>query len=81
MDEYTLDQLVIFMALARGHSRVRCPKPSSISSEHLPTTIHFTQLLCGTRFAITPITETRPGTDDVAGCFWLECDGIGSPLT
>eukprot|EP01105_Mastigella_eilhardi_P011711 TRINITY_DN2690_c0_g1_i2.p1 TRINITY_DN2690_c0_g1~~TRINITY_DN2690_c0_g1_i2.p1 ORF type:complete len:519 (-),score=107.20 TRINITY_DN2690_c0_g1_i2:631-2187(-) len=67
--EYTMDQLAIFMALAQGHSRVLCPRTSSISSQHLPTAIHFTQLLCGVQFVVPGGLARGPNV--------VECDGIG----
>ena len=53
MDEHTLDQLLIYMALAEGTSRVRGPPQSMITSEHVATAIHVTQQLLGVAFTST----------------------------
>ncbi|KAH3766472.1 RNA 3'-terminal phosphate cyclase [Pelomyxa schiedti] len=66
--EYTMDQLVIFMALARGTSRILCPYKTSISSEHLKTAIHFSELLCGVKFEVPSNLATMSGI--------IECTGI-----
>lgn len=68
VDEYLMDQLVIFMALAKGRSRVRCPAPTSISSLHLETAIYFSELLCGVKFDIIPQSD---------GTKIIECNGMG----
>ena len=44
VDEYTMDQLIIFMALAKGKSSVLCAGETSMASLHLETAIHFTQI-------------------------------------
>lgn len=73
VDEYTADQLVIFMALAHGHSAVLCPGESGITSLHLETAIHFTTLLTGVAFEITEV----PGPPGRPPCKLVECDGLG----
>lgn len=63
-----MDQLIIFMALAKGKSRVLAPKHSSITSLHLETAIHFITLLIGTEFKVT---NNNDGTQ------WVECEEMG----
>ena len=67
--EHTADQLIVYMALADGKSRLRAPPAKSTTSMHLPTVIHFAQLLSGATFRIAT-------ADD--GCQIVECDGIGA---
>ena len=76
VDEHMMDQLIVFMALcpaSRGTSRVLCPKPSSISSMHLETAIHFAQLLCGAKITVTEVEQ-----NGIKGCKIIECQGVKS---
>ncbi len=57
MDEHLADQLVVFMAVAQGPSRILCPARSSISSQHLQTAVHFAGLLTNTRFWVLSPNE------------------------
>lgn len=68
VDEHTMDQLVVFMALACGHSKILCNAESSISSLHLETAIHFTTLITGAAFKIE-----RRGD----GTRLVSCKGVG----
>jgi len=61
VDEHTLDQLLIYMALAEGTSRVRGPPQSMITSEHVATAIHVTQQLLGVAFSST-VEDGKEGT-------------------
>lgn len=67
VDEYLMDQLIIFMALANGTSQILCPRTTSISSRHLDTAIYFAELLCGVKFRISKLDN---------GTKLIECDGI-----
>jgi len=64
VDEFLQDQLIIFMALAKGTSKIRTGKLEL----HTETSIHFSQLLTGAKFKVTP---------DLAKTFIIECEGIG----
>lgn len=64
VDEYLQDQLIIFMALARGKSRIL----SGPITLHTETAIHVTQILTQAKFTIEKISENRS---------IIECDGIG----
>jgi len=66
-DEYLQDQIIIFMALAEGNSKVKVGP----ISEHTSTSIHYTGLLTGAKFTVTPTKIDKEQT------FWLECSGIG----
>ena len=70
VDEHTADQLVVFMALAEGVSRVRvAPAPPGAESLHLPTAVHFAQaLVSGAAF-----TVSEAGAE--AACKLVECRG------
>ncbi|KNC50876.1 uncharacterized protein AMSG_12041 [Thecamonas trahens ATCC 50062] len=69
-DEYLTDQLIIYMALADGESRIRCG-PLSL---HTQTAIHFVSLLTGATFDVTPDTDPS-----IAGHSTnvITCQGIG----
>ena len=69
--EHTCDQLVVFMALANGTSRLRAPPASALTSQHLPTVLHFAALLTGATFRLSTIGGETP-------CQVIECDGIGA---
>lgn len=63
VDEYMQDQLIIFMGLANGTSRIKTGKISL----HTQTAIHYTQLLTGATFKITKIDAYNI----------IECTGVG----
>eukprot|EP00696_Hemimastix_kukwesjijk_P015536 gnl/Hemi2/3750_TR1307_c0_g2_i1.p1 gnl/Hemi2/3750_TR1307_c0_g2~~gnl/Hemi2/3750_TR1307_c0_g2_i1.p1 ORF type:complete len:448 (+),score=72.80 gnl/Hemi2/3750_TR1307_c0_g2_i1:278-1621(+) len=65
VDQFVQDQLLIFMALAEGTSRVRTG-PLTL---HTQTGIHFAQMLTGVRFTVTP--------DVGAASVVIECTGLG----
>jgi len=66
VDKYIQDQMIIFMALARGESRLLCG-PITL---HTETAIHIAETLTGARFRVCP----SPGTQNT----WLiSCTGIG----
>lgn len=65
VDQYMQDQLIIFMALANGKSRIK----SGPLTLHTQTAIHYTQLLTGAKFNIVKNEENK-------SCI-IECDGIG----
>eukprot|EP01125_Pyxidicula_operculata_P006911 TRINITY_DN2368_c0_g1_i1.p1 TRINITY_DN2368_c0_g1~~TRINITY_DN2368_c0_g1_i1.p1 ORF type:complete len:415 (-),score=81.39 TRINITY_DN2368_c0_g1_i1:1233-2477(-) len=69
IDEYLQDQLIIFMGLADGHSKIKVGPLSG----HTKTSIHYTEFFTGAKFNVTP-TESRQGEEET---FWLECDGVG----
>lgn len=64
VDPHVQDQLIIFMALARGVSRLRCTLPVTL---HTKTAIHVVELLTEAKFNIT---------DDGSTAI-IECTGIG----
>jgi RNA 3'-terminal phosphate cyclase (ATP) len=63
VDEYMQDQLIIFMALANGISRIR----SGPLTLHTQTAIHYTELLTGAKFDIKKENENN---------VIIECQGI-----
>lgn len=73
--EHTSDQLLVFMALAKGTSRVRVPAAATRKSQHLPTAIFFAEQLTGAVFRITPDKEALPVRTEL-----IECVGIGAEL-
>jgi RNA 3'-terminal phosphate cyclase (ATP) len=65
VDHYMQDQLIIFMALAEGVSRIR----TNELTLHTKTAIHYTQVLTGVKFDIKPQNDNRS--------FIIECNGMG----
>jgi RNA 3'-terminal phosphate cyclase (ATP) len=63
VDEYMQDQLILFMALADGVSRIRCGELTL----HTKTAIHFCQVLTGAKFSVNSEGKN----------FIIECQGIG----
>jgi RNA 3'-terminal phosphate cyclase (ATP) len=73
LDEHAQDQVIIFMALAAGKSKVRVG-PISM---HTQTSIHYTQLMTGAQFTITKIPKTEHRWAGKEDSNWIECQGIG----
>ncbi|XP_007901105.1 RNA 3'-terminal phosphate cyclase [Callorhinchus milii] len=69
VDEHLQDQIIIFMALANGHSRVR----SGPVTLHTQTAIHFAEMLTKAKFTVNKSSEQEPGQES----FTIECEGIG----
>ena len=67
--EHTTDQLVAYMALAAGTSRLKGPPAAALTSQHLPTVLHFAALLTGATFRVSIASD---------GCQVIECDGVGA---
>lgn len=72
MDEHSLDQLVIYMALAHGKSTVKGPPRAMITSLHVETAVHMgawprcrTRLLFFARLS-SHITQSNPFTPSTA---------------
>lgn len=63
VDSHVQDQLIIFMALARGVSRVRCKLPVTL---HTKTAIYIAELLTEAKFNIIEEGSTAI----------IECTGI-----
>lgn len=61
VDEHALDQILIYMALAKGTSRVRGPPRVMMTSKHMPTAIHVIQKLLGVAFT-SAMEEGEDGT-------------------
>jgi RNA 3'-terminal phosphate cyclase (ATP) len=64
-DLYLQDQLIIFMALASGVSRIR----SGPLTLHTETAIHVAELLTGAKFKVEQ-------SQDEPGVHFIECQGI-----
>jgi len=67
--EHTCDQLIIYMALANGRSRLAAP--TVVTSHHLETVIHFAAMMTGARFHVGELLQ---GTAHRI----IECDGVGA---
>jgi len=67
MDEYLQDQLILFMGLANGTSRIKTG-PLSL---HTRTSIHFTECMTGCKFTVEPQPIFNNNT------VIIECKGIG----
>ncbi|KAL6044791.1 RNA 3'-terminal-phosphate cyclase (ATP) [Balamuthia mandrillaris] len=71
VDEYLQDQLIIWMALASGLSRIKTG-PLTL---HTETSIHFTQLMTGAVFTVTEEAASQRKHGEQT--FIIECQGIG----
>ncbi|KAJ7408769.1 RNA 3'-terminal phosphate cyclase [Willisornis vidua] len=69
VDDSLQDQLIIFMALAKGVSRVKCG-PITL---HTETAIHFAEQLTKAKFTVTKSEEEDPSNDT----YIIECHGMG----
>eukprot|EP01083_Nonionella_stella_P001202 3506_1 len=69
VDQYLQDQLIIFMALAKGTSRIII----SSLEQHTKTAIHFAHRITGAIFHIQKYDKTNP--NDCA--LLVECQGVG----
>ncbi|KAJ3105583.1 hypothetical protein HDU97_007925 [Phlyctochytrium planicorne] len=65
-DEYLQDQILIFMALAEGTSRIL----SGPISLHSQSAMHIAKELTGVEFRTTPLNDGTPRV-------WIEVEGIG----
>ncbi|XP_030062362.1 RNA 3'-terminal phosphate cyclase [Microcaecilia unicolor] len=69
VDEYLQDQLIIFMALANGVSRVR----TGGITLHTQTAIHFAEQLTKAKFTVQKAEDQDSNTEN----YIIECEGIG----
>ncbi|XP_006000085.1 RNA 3'-terminal phosphate cyclase [Latimeria chalumnae] len=69
VDEYLQDQLIVFMALANGVSRIRTGPVTC----HTFTAIYFAELLTKAKFTVTK-SEDQGSTNEN---YMIECQGIG----
>uniref|UniRef100_A0A8D0HHU7 RNA 3'-terminal phosphate cyclase n=1 Tax=Sphenodon punctatus TaxID=8508 RepID=A0A8D0HHU7_SPHPU len=69
VDDYLQDQLIIFMALAKGVSKVKTG-PITL---HTQTAIHFAEQLTKAKFTVTK-SEDEDSTKDT---YIIECQGMG----
>ncbi|OXB66165.1 hypothetical protein ASZ78_012964 [Callipepla squamata] len=69
VDDSLQDQLIIFMALAKGVSRVK----SGPVTLHTQTAIHFAEQLTKAKFTVTKSEEEDPSKDT----YIIECQGMG----
>jgi len=67
VDEHLQDQLVIFMALAKGTSRIR----SGPITMHTKTAMHIAEKITKAKFNVKEVDKGNGG-----GCI-IECEGIG----
>jgi len=67
VDKYMQDQLIIFMALANGCSKIKCG-PLTL---HTQTAIKVTEIMTGVNFKVSPASGSV-GND----AFFIECEGI-----
>eukprot|EP01025_Chloroclados_australasicus_P038026 TRINITY_DN3893_c0_g1_i1.p1 TRINITY_DN3893_c0_g1~~TRINITY_DN3893_c0_g1_i1.p1 ORF type:complete len:468 (+),score=43.13 TRINITY_DN3893_c0_g1_i1:260-1663(+) len=70
VDDQMQDQLIIFMALAEGESRLLCSEPTM----HTQTAINVCQQLMKTKFTICPPGE-GPNTSEFL--YLIVCQGVG----
>ncbi|XP_025728075.1 RNA 3'-terminal phosphate cyclase isoform X1 [Callorhinus ursinus] len=70
VDEYLQDQLIIFMALACGVSRIKTG-PVTL---HTQTAIHFAEQLAKAKFSVKKSEDEEDASKDT---YIIECQGIG----
>ncbi|KAB0399685.1 hypothetical protein E2I00_019878 [Balaenoptera physalus] len=70
VDEYLQDQLIIFMALASGISRIKTG-PVTL---HTQTAIHFAEQLAKAKFTVKKSEDEEDASKDA---YIIECQGIG----
>ncbi|CAF2093763.1 unnamed protein product [Rotaria magnacalcarata] len=89
VDRHLQDQLIILMALAKGHSKVRCGP----LSDHTKTAIYIAELLTKVKFQITEVSSLKLENDQSNsnaseatttttscishGATIVECEGLG----
>jgi len=87
VDEHIQDQLIIFMALAEGRSKL-VTGPITL---HTRTAIHFVEVMSGAKFLVKKLDSSEPlnirnekGIDSPDGddnlCL-IECEGIGLKIS
>lgn len=69
-DEWLQDQLIIFMALAQGRSRMLTGEPTL----HTRTACMVAEALTGARFSVAP-APAAPGQAQRPGLWLVECEG------
>jgi len=69
VDEYLQDQIVVYMALAQGVSKVRVGE----ISQHTETAMHFAEKMTGCKFRVEELDDSKDGPSGLI----LECKGIG----
>ena len=69
--EHTCDQLIVYMALAHGRSRLAAP--GAVTSQHIETAIHFAAKMTGATFRVGELTGTAHRI--------IECEGVGAART
>ncbi|XP_063607597.1 RNA 3'-terminal phosphate cyclase-like [Penaeus indicus] len=65
LDSHSQDQVILFMALAKGKSIIR----TGPLTDHTKTAIHVAELMTKVKFTITE--------DKESDCIFIECDGLG----
>jgi RNA 3'-terminal phosphate cyclase (ATP) len=78
VDEYLMDQLIIYLALAKGKSTVKCG-PLSL---HTRTAIHWAQAITGAKVAVKGAKESVGAgycaeEGDNKDTYYIEVEGIG----
>lgn len=73
LDEYAQDQMIIFMALAAGRSKVKVG-PLQL---HTETSIHIASTLTSAKFTVTAVEPDDYERPDTEQSYYIECEGIG----
>lgn len=95
VDEHTADQLIVFMALAKGTSRLLAPPRGMLTSLHLETVATFAAQLTGAKITVRAVPRTQTvsvsagtgggahpdvGAAQAEACLIVECEGVGVTL-
>jgi len=74
VDRYLQDQLILFAALAKGKSVIKCG-PLEL---HTKTAIHFAEIMTGCKYQVTEYKNMKNEKDEVMDCKTLiTCEGVG----
>ncbi|CAF3536467.1 unnamed protein product [Adineta steineri] len=77
VDRYLEDQLILLMALAKGHSKIRCGP----LSDRTKTAIYVVEQLTNVKFHITEIPQvsqtSTSASNTVNSTTLIECEGLG----
>lgn len=73
LDEFAQDQVIIFMALAAGRSKVKTG-PLQL---HTETSIHLASMLTSATFTVTAVEPEEYERPDTEQSYYIECEGIG----
>lgn len=76
VDEHTADQLLLYMAMAAGKSKIICAPRCSASSLHIETVMKIISDLCDVQFEIEDIVTHGDEGTPYSKCRLISCTGM-----